>query len=507
MEIKAIIFVRVSSQQQEYDRQISDLMPIVKQDGYEDGEIHVIKHKESATKNNFEQRQSIQELMNLIEHNKIEIVYTTEISRLARRSDVMFGILKVALEKNICLYIQKPQALRSINSDGTPNPTATMMFTFLLTMAEQESVIKTQRTLSGIKQKRLEGRITASKIKFGYDRSNDNKPMVNSVQARVVRDIFDMYLSNHTIGEIWRKYADTGILGQLSKSSGEGRIKKILHDKTYAGEHDIFLYPPIVSKELFKTTQERFKSRDKKKMMTKVIGLCQGLIKCKGRTMSPRYDKKQYEYYDKNNSRKYAVNINVLDSLAKELSCGVSTVLDSKTAKQRLKSLSESIKIANLRINKCDSSISALQKQKDRVNDMYQSDRISKAEYDKRWIDIEDEIDRVTKVKKENLDNIAHFENMVEQIKQKLATNKSLGDEAFKSITDPFEERELVRKCIKFIEAIPLGKAEYKFVVDYQDPSLNDSSVWFHYKVRGRKIYFEYVCGEEVRHMEWTRRI
>lgn len=505
MGIKAVIFARVSSIQQEYDRQISDLMPVVKADGYKGDEIYIIKYKESATKNNFEERHSVQELIDLIEHNPIEVVYTSEVSRLARRSDVMYGILKAVTEKNICLYIQKPQPVRSINPDGTPNPSATIMLAFLQSMAEQESAIKLERLKSGIKQRRAEGRITG-KIKFGYDRTDDNKPTPNPVQARAIRDIFDMYLTNHTIGEIWNKYKDTGIFGQLSRVSGEGRIKKILHDKSYIGQHPIFNYQPIVSKEVFEKTQERFKSRDKKKMMTKVIYLCQGLIRCNGRAMSPRYDKKQYEFVDKNNSKKYCVNVNVLDSLAKELSCGVYTIMDDNTIKQRLKVLSDNLKMAILRLSQCDSSIKSLQKQRIKVLDMYQHDDIDYADYKRRLENVDNETERTLKVKQENLNNIANFKGVQEKLEDRLRTHRIIGDEEFKNISDPVQERELVRKCIKYIDVIPMGKAEYKIVPHYQDVSL-DSDVWFHYKVRGWKIYFEYVCDEIIRPMEWTKRL
>ena len=506
MGIKAIIFARVSSVQQDYDRQISDLMPVVKADGYKKDEIYIIKHKESATKNNFEQRQSVQELIDLIEHNPIEILYTSEVSRLARRSDVMYGILKVVTEKNICIYIQKPQEIRSINPDGTPNPSFTIMFAFLQSMAESESVIKLERLKSGLRQRRAEGRVTG-RIKFGYDRTFDNKPIPNAEKAKAIRDIFDMYLTNHTIGEIWKKYQDTGLLGELSRSSGEGRIKKILHDPAYIGEHPIFQYQPIVSKEIWNATQERFKSRDRKKMMTKEIYLCQGLIRCKGRAMSPRRDKKQYEFMDINNSKKYTVNVNVLDSLAKEASCGVSTVLDGKDIRQRLKSLSESLKMANLRILKCDSTLKSLDRQRKRVNDMYQKDKIDEYEWNKRLQGIDEESDRCQTIKKEQLNNVANFSNAKEQLMQKLANNnRRLDDESYRNITDPIEERELVRKCIKTIDVIPLSKGNYKIVLYYNDSSFN-SDVWYHYVVRGWKITLQYVCGDIVREMEWTKRI
>ena len=506
MEIKAIIFARVSSVQQDYDRKISDLMPVVKADGYKKDEIYIIKHKESATKNNFEQRQSVRELIDLIDHKPVEIVYTSEVSRLARRSDVTYGILKVVTEKNICIYIQKPQPIRSINIDGTPNPTFTIMFAFLQSMAEQESVIKLERLKSGIKQRRAEGRITG-KIKFGYDRTEDNKPIPNPEKAKAIRDIFDMYLTNHTIGEIWRKYQDTGLLGELSRSSGEGRIKKILHDPAYIGEHPIFQYQPIVSREVWDRTRERFKSRDSKKMVTKVIYLCQSLIKCKGRSMTPRYDKKQYEFTDRNIGKKYCVNVNVLDSLAKEASCGVCTVLDGKDIKQRLKSLSESLKMANLRVSKCDTTLKSLDRQRKRVNDMYQKDRIEEYEWNKRLEAIDEESDRCQTIKKEQLNNIANFNSAKEQLAQKLANNnKRLDEESYRNITDPIEERELVRKCIKTIDVIPLSKGNYKIVIYYQDPSFN-SDVWYHYVARGWKITLQYVCGDIVREMEWTKRI
>lgn len=506
MEIKAIIFARVSSVQQDYDRQISDLMPVVKADGYKKDEIYIIKHKESATKNNFEQRQSVQELMDLIEHNPIEIVYTSEVSRLARRSDVTYGILKVVTEKNICIYIQKPQEIRSINPDGTPNPSFTIMFAFLQSMAESESVIKLERLKSGLKQRRAEGRITG-KIKFGYDRTFDNKPVPNAEKAKAIRDIFDMYLTNHTIGEIWRKYQDTGLLGELSRSSGEGRIKKILHDPAYIGEHPIFQYQPIVSKEIWNATQERFKSRDKKKMMTKVIYLCQGLIKCKGRAMTPRYDKKQYELVDKNIGKKYCVNVNVLDSLAKEASCGVSSVLDGKAIRQRLKSLSESLKMANLRVSGCGRMLKSLKKQRNKVLDMYQKEIIDELEFNRRLTNVDDEIDRSERVKKEQLDNIAQICSIKEQLEEKYKNNnRRLEDKPYLDITDPIEERELVRKCIKTIDVIPLSKANYKIVIYFNDPSFN-SDVWYHYTARGWKITLQYVCDEIVREVEWTKRI
>lgn len=507
MTTKAVIFARVSSVQQEYDRQISDLMPIVMADGYKDDEIYIIKYKESATKNDFEQRQSVQELITLIDNNPIEIVYTSEVSRLSRRSDVMYGILKVITEKNICLYIDKPQPLRTINKDGTPNPTATVMLAFLQSVAEQESKIKNERTISGIREKKAQGRITASKIKFGYDRSKENKPLVNIELSKIIRDIFTSYSEGVTVGELWRKYDHTGVFPNLKRSSGEGRIKKLLHDKTYIGENPHFPYPQIISKDLFDKVQETSKTRDFRKGVTKVVYYCQGLVKFGNRTMTPNLQKKAYIFSDKDNGKRYSISINVLDFLAKELSCGAITVLDDKTIQQRLKNLSESLKMANLRVSECEASVKALERQRTKVLDMYQKDLIDYADFTRRLQNVDDEIARTKQMRNDNFDNTVKFRNMSEQLESRLHTHKILDDSHFKALTDPVEIKALVQKCIKRIDVSQLSSNSYKIQVHYTDPSLDDNEVWYHYSVRGWKLELKYVCGEIVREMEWERRI
>ena len=69
---KVILFARVSSDKQSYERQISDLMPLIKADGYSDNDVAIIQHKESAIKNDVQNRKSIAELKDLISNNQIE---------------------------------------------------------------------------------------------------------------------------------------------------------------------------------------------------------------------------------------------------------------------------------------------------------------------------------------------------------------------------------------------------------------------------------------------------
>ena len=156
--IKAIMFVRVSSNAQDFERQKTALLPLIKSDGYADNEIAIVEHKESATKNDFNSRQSLQELQNYINTCNIQNVYVHEISRLARRSDVMYKVMALLEEHKICLVCATPTLLRTIEN-GVPNPVAHMMFAFLSQVAQSEMEQKNIRTATGRAQKLKEGKI------------------------------------------------------------------------------------------------------------------------------------------------------------------------------------------------------------------------------------------------------------------------------------------------------------------------------------------------------------
>ena len=51
---KAVLFARVSTKKQSFNRQRLDLLPLMYEDGYSDEEIKIIEYKESAIKNDIQ---------------------------------------------------------------------------------------------------------------------------------------------------------------------------------------------------------------------------------------------------------------------------------------------------------------------------------------------------------------------------------------------------------------------------------------------------------------------
>ena len=157
--IKAIALVRVSSTQQDYTRQISDLLPLIKGDGYEENEIEVIKHKESASKLNVSNRKTIQDMIDVINSNEVVGVYVNEISRLSRRSDVLYSVLALLEERKIALVVQTPTVIRTFKRNGDKwerDPFAHIIIQFLEQAAVNEIENKVNRQKSGYNQKKLD---------------------------------------------------------------------------------------------------------------------------------------------------------------------------------------------------------------------------------------------------------------------------------------------------------------------------------------------------------------
>ena len=168
--MRAVILARVSTNQQDYDRQIKELNIHCNQMGWE--VVEVFTNKISGAKKN-EDRQELVEMLTYIEKHQIDKVCVLEISRLGRNTLEALKVIEQLNEKGICLYI-KNYNLETI-VDGKINPVASLICTILLEIGSMERLSIKERMSSGrtqyIEKCRREG------IKMGrpatYRKSDD----------------------------------------------------------------------------------------------------------------------------------------------------------------------------------------------------------------------------------------------------------------------------------------------------------------------------------------------
>lgn len=142
--MKVVLLARVSTNQQDYERQIVELTQHCEHMGYEI--CHIFTNKVSGAKKN-EERQELVEMFTYIEKHQIDKVCVLEISRLGRNTLEALKVIEQLNEKGICLYIKNYNIETIV--DGKINPVASLICTILLEIGSMERLTIKERMSSG----------------------------------------------------------------------------------------------------------------------------------------------------------------------------------------------------------------------------------------------------------------------------------------------------------------------------------------------------------------------
>lgn len=145
---KVVILARVSTDRQEYQRQINELTVFSSQMGW--CVEATFCNKVSGAKK-LEERDEIQELIEYVKENKINRVLCLEISRLGRNTLEALKVIQLLNEHGVSLYV-KNYNLQTLNDDGKVNPVASLICTILLEIASMERLTIQERMTSGRNQ-------------------------------------------------------------------------------------------------------------------------------------------------------------------------------------------------------------------------------------------------------------------------------------------------------------------------------------------------------------------
>lgn len=145
---KVVILVRVSTDKQEYERQITELAEHCRKMGWE--VVRIFANKVSGAKTN-EEREEIQELIEFVKTQQIQRVICLEISRMGRNTLEALKVIQLLNEHKVSLYV-KNYNLETLDSDGNVNPVASLICTILLEIAQMERLTIKERMASGRKQ-------------------------------------------------------------------------------------------------------------------------------------------------------------------------------------------------------------------------------------------------------------------------------------------------------------------------------------------------------------------
>lgn len=142
---RVVILARVSTDKQEYQRQVVELTDHCSKMGWEIAKVFA--NKVSGAKKN-EDRQKIMEMLSYIEQHHIDKVCVLEISRLGRNTLEALKVIELLNERKVCLYI-KNYNLETLDSEGNVNPITSLICTILLEISSMERHTIIDRMASG----------------------------------------------------------------------------------------------------------------------------------------------------------------------------------------------------------------------------------------------------------------------------------------------------------------------------------------------------------------------
>lgn len=199
---KVVLFVRVSTENQELESQIEALKNTAYIDGYTDDDIIIIAKKESGIKLKEAEREGLNELKRVIERNEIDGVYLFELSRLSRDPVTLYSLRDNIFKKEkIQLKCVKPSFTLLEEPDRTKFDTmGSLVFSIFGCFAEQEIIEKKERFHRGREQKAAEGKYAGGRVPYGYtvDAEQGNLIVIDEEEASTIRTIFDLYEAGYS---------------------------------------------------------------------------------------------------------------------------------------------------------------------------------------------------------------------------------------------------------------------------------------------------------------------
>ena len=152
MTKKVVLYCRVSTKDQNCDRQISELRQIAKNHNY-----HIIdEYIDTGFSGSMKNRPELDRMMKDAFSKKFEMVMTLELSRIGRSTKNLLEIVEKLKEKDINLFIANQQI-------DTSTPSGSMFFTIASAFATYERDLIRERVISGLQNAKKKGVVLGRK--------------------------------------------------------------------------------------------------------------------------------------------------------------------------------------------------------------------------------------------------------------------------------------------------------------------------------------------------------
>lgn len=472
MSRKCAIYLRVSTDIQDYERQKEDLTKFAQNNSLTISAEDIYEDKLSGLKNQ-NNRIGLDTMLSNLVDNKIEAILVWEISRLSRSQTALLEIKDKLKKISVNIYFYQQRFWLLDEDTLKANPFADLLISMFGWNAEYESRLTKERFHSAKKNNTLHGKYIGGKIAFGYtikrfgksDNDTDKKFIINDKiiaglnvsEADIIKETFDLYEKGDTCSKIRRLFKSKGYPKSVCNTH---QLARILRNTTYVGYKETKLgrrpTPPIIDEAQFEIVGNKVETnKTKADKGRKHVYLLRGILKC---TRCGKY------YIGKQTDDAYQCPANSSSSkINNNTSCkggNISTSNLDGIIWERIKDIWIGMKLHGfdeiyeakrkdddeylIQIKNYDGVILELDKKRIKTNRIYQNDGYSDEEYDKELSEIKNDINSYNKIIKELNVKIRNNKQQI-QNSTKLSNRKKSID----SISDRYQMQELIKSLVK----------------------------------------------------------
>lgn len=516
---KCILFVRVSTSEQATDKQESELKKMALNAGYADDQIKSVVYHESGYKTDISTRQSIQETKELINTGEYDCIFAREITRIARKPNVLFEFLDFLVDRKVQLRIMVPE-WHLLTAEGKRDQAQWVALGFYATYADSEMMVKKERFREGKRRSAENMKYNGGKIAFGYkiEISEGNKGrriIVDEEKGPIVRKIYELYekgvsqskmsdtlvemgfprIRTSTIHHIMRNPAYTGEISEekekIDKRWVDGeRIEQKYHLLPRR-------YPALITKEQFERCREIARNSNTAKSKSRNIYYGRNLIicpSCGGRWTSngsraayhcyrahiPLRVWNAGNYYGEKCTNMQQIPINQMDSLLWSIARYEEwrELEDIRVHGIQEKEDAYKLQISNAteRLGNIDYRVHEQEDKKKRIHFAYINGGLPEDLFLQQLAEVDDNISKIISQKQEYERDIAYAERELKSLREMMQYVLSVGALS-SAIENPVIKHELGVRMEDWIDEdkyIAFKEGEFKLLDEYDDQKRND---------------------------------
>lgn len=453
--MKAILLIRVSTEQQDLVQQREKVVDAAKRDGFDEKDLILIEDKESATKLSEEERNGLNRLKSYIESDSsITTVYAYEISRISRQAKIVYNIRDYLIKHHIQLIILNPY-FKMLKDDGSLSETSNLFFGIFASMAENEGFIRSARTKRGKEKAKAKGLHFTGRVPIGYSTNKQHEFIIDDEQAELVRKIYDMYVNRDmSMQRIAKELSERGHFMHNTFYTAIRIVNEILHREYYTG--NVKGYPQIISQEIFDKAQAIKKRNTIVSTRTPVKALCKSIVVNKRSNHLLGVNITIGSYYSRNGEG-ISVRMSILDPIVWEYAVKLHQEYFSNDYDSLLKQLEHDIEVIKNKQKTSQAQIDNLYKQIDRLEERVVLGKIRAEMADS----MEESINKNIHDEKLNFNNIT---NKLAELQHR--QENILNESKQKYDYDSFDLDERINLIKKTIDRIYLSRADKKLHIE-----------------------------------------